>query len=219
HGIELAVASADVAGLVKRNGGIEPIIRGAAYSRTQKVDASFVAEISSSSSLFNLPVETVQRGRDHGVPSYNDLREAYNFSRVAAFTDITPDKTAQGILSTAYDGDVDLLDAYVGAVAENEEGSTLFAGPLLRAIFLDQLYRAKTGDRNHHGHGAQNEDVSLSTMYGLIVNNSMASSIQLNTFAAPEFVVLDSCSDGTVNEVMLSTGYKLAWNQSTSSDV
>ena len=60
------MASADVAGLVKRNGGIEPIIRGAAYSRTQKVDASFVAEISSSSSLFNLPVETVQRGRDHG---------------------------------------------------------------------------------------------------------------------------------------------------------
>ena len=66
HGIELAKASADVAGLVKRNGGIEPIIRGAAYSRTQKVDASFVAEVSASSPLFNFPVESVQRGRDHG---------------------------------------------------------------------------------------------------------------------------------------------------------
>ena len=50
---------------------------------------------------------------------------------MATFADITPDEMAQEILSTAY-GDVDLLDAHVGAVAENEEGSMLFAGPLLR---------------------------------------------------------------------------------------
>lgn len=51
---------------MKRSGGIEPIIIGAAYSYTQEVDTSFVAEVSSSSPLFNFPVETVQRGRDHG---------------------------------------------------------------------------------------------------------------------------------------------------------
>ena len=56
-------------------------------------------------------------------------------------------------------------------------------------------------------HGAENEDAVLSTLYSLILNNSRASSIQLNTFSAPEFVVLDSCSDATVNEVLLSTGW------------
>lgn len=65
-GIELATASADVAGLVSRVGGIEPIIRGASYTRSRAIDLSFAAEVSKSSPLFNLPVEVVQRGRDHG---------------------------------------------------------------------------------------------------------------------------------------------------------
>ena len=60
------MASADMAGLIERIGGIDPIIRGAAYSRTQAIDVSFNAEISTSSPLFNLPAETIQRGRDHG---------------------------------------------------------------------------------------------------------------------------------------------------------
>lgn len=60
------MASADVAGLVERLGGIEPILRGGAYSRTQAMDASFNAEVSVSSPLFNLPAVVIQRGRDHG---------------------------------------------------------------------------------------------------------------------------------------------------------
>lgn len=51
---------------IERIGEIEHIIRGAAHSRTQAVDVSFMAEVSSSSPLFNLPVVAIQRGRDHG---------------------------------------------------------------------------------------------------------------------------------------------------------
>lgn len=66
-GIELAEAAADLGGLVTRAGGIEPILRGAGYSRTRAVDTSFTSEIAVSSALFNLPVEVVHRGRDHGM--------------------------------------------------------------------------------------------------------------------------------------------------------
>lgn len=66
HGIELAAASADVAGLIERIGGIESIVRGAAYSRAQAVDVSFMAKAPPSSVLFSLPAMTIQRGRDHG---------------------------------------------------------------------------------------------------------------------------------------------------------
>lgn len=66
HGVELATASGDLAGFVSRIGGIEPIIRGAAYARSQAMDVSFAAQVSVSSPLFNFPVEVIQRGRDHG---------------------------------------------------------------------------------------------------------------------------------------------------------
>lgn len=59
------------------------------------------------------------------------MRQACGFSRVTAFEDITSDDMIQGRLADTY-GDVEQLDAYVGALAENEDGSGLFAGPLLR---------------------------------------------------------------------------------------
>eukprot|EP00904_Undaria_pinnatifida_P011388 jgi/Undpi1/737/HiC_scaffold_10.g04201.m1 len=202
HEIELAMASADVAGLIERIGGIEPIIRGAAYSRTQAVDVSFVAEVSSSSPLFNHPVVAIQRGRDHGKHrrSYSSaadaarrVRGAYGFSKVTSFENITSDATVQGLLEGAY-GDVDRLDAYTGALAENEDGSGLFVGPLLRAVFLEQLYRAISGDRHHHSHNTQNENAALATIRDLILNNALVSSISLDAFTAPGMVTAASCS-------------------------
>ena len=69
--------------------------------------------------------------RAAGIPSYNDVRQACGLSRVTTFKDIASDGTIQGRLKDTY-GDVELLDAYTGALAENEDGSGLFAGPLLR---------------------------------------------------------------------------------------
>ena len=37
----------------------------------------------------------VQRGRDHGIPCYNDLRRAYGLPPVRSFTDITGESTDQ----------------------------------------------------------------------------------------------------------------------------
>jgi peroxidase len=37
----------------------------------------------------DLAADDIQRGRDHGMPSYNDLRSAYGLPRVSSFTQIT----------------------------------------------------------------------------------------------------------------------------------
>ncbi len=37
----------------------------------------------------------IERGRDHGIASYNDLREAYGLNRVQSFTEITGESTEQ----------------------------------------------------------------------------------------------------------------------------
>lgn len=53
-------------------------------------------------------------------------------ARRSTFAEVTSDATMQGLLAWAHGNDVDLLDAYTGALAETEDGSALFAGPLLR---------------------------------------------------------------------------------------
>jgi Animal haem peroxidase len=43
--------------------------------------------------VLDLGAIDIQRGRDHGLPSYNDLREAYGLERKDSFTDITGEST------------------------------------------------------------------------------------------------------------------------------
>jgi hypothetical protein len=43
----------------------------------------------------DLGADDVQRGRDHGMPSYNDLRQAYGLAPVRSFTQITGEATDQ----------------------------------------------------------------------------------------------------------------------------
>jgi hypothetical protein len=43
----------------------------------------------------DLGADDVQRGRDHGMPSYNDLRRAYGLAPVRSFTDITGEASDQ----------------------------------------------------------------------------------------------------------------------------
>jgi hypothetical protein len=43
----------------------------------------------------DLGADDIQRGRDHGMPSYNALRQAYGLSPAQSFTDITGESTDQ----------------------------------------------------------------------------------------------------------------------------
>jgi hypothetical protein len=43
--------------------------------------------------VVDLAALDIERGRDHGMPSYNDLREAYGLERKTSFTDITGEDT------------------------------------------------------------------------------------------------------------------------------
>lgn len=74
--IELAEATEDMAGVIDRN-GLGPILRGAILSPTLKIDAHFSAAVSTTSPLYKLPVDAVQRGRDHGEIGDSTLHRAW----------------------------------------------------------------------------------------------------------------------------------------------
>lgn len=50
------------------------VLRGAVLSPVLAVDTYYAEAISNGSPLFKLPVDAVQRGRDHGLPTYNEAR-------------------------------------------------------------------------------------------------------------------------------------------------
>ncbi|PHN95945.1 peroxidase, partial [Tenacibaculum discolor] len=105
--------------------------------------------------LFGLPGQggldlvalNIQRGRDHGVPSYNDMRDQFGLVRRQSFSEVTSNTELQHVLETTYDsvGDIDL---FTGGLAEDpvaDEGSQL--GPLFRAMVTEQFEALRDGDR------------------------------------------------------------------------
>ena len=62
------------------------VLRGAVLSPVFKVDAHYAAAVSNGSPLFKLPVDAVQRGRDHGLPTYNAARLVRVYKCVSLFS-------------------------------------------------------------------------------------------------------------------------------------
>lgn len=132
--------------------GVDALLRGAAAQVAGEVDVFIVPALRNL--LFggagrvgtDLLALNIQRGRDHGVPSYNDARDAYGLPRATAWAHITPDGAVAARLAAAYGGDLGAVDAFVGGLAEaHTPGGSV--GPLFAAAIHDQFSRLAVGDR------------------------------------------------------------------------
>jgi peroxidase len=87
----------------------------------------------------------IERGRDHGIGSYNEVRQALGLSPVTSFAQITSNVQVQHELQQAY-GNVNNIDAFEGGLAEDPvAGSDV--GPLFQTIMVDQFASLRAGDR------------------------------------------------------------------------
>jgi hypothetical protein len=87
----------------------------------------------------------IQRARDHGLPDYNTLREAYGLPRATSLAGITSDLAAQGAIAAMYPN-INTIDPLVGALAEDHlPGASV--GPLVAAAYRVQFDRLRDGDR------------------------------------------------------------------------
>uniref|UniRef100_A0A671MYW1 NAD(P)H oxidase (H2O2-forming) n=1 Tax=Sinocyclocheilus anshuiensis TaxID=1608454 RepID=A0A671MYW1_9TELE len=85
---------------------------------------------------------TIQRGRDFGLPSYNQIRESLNMRPVNSWDEINP-KLYSTQLAELYENDTSRLDLFVGGLLESQEGP----GPVFSSIILDQFERIRNADR------------------------------------------------------------------------
>ncbi len=131
--------------------GIDSLLRGLASQHAQTVDIFVVDDVRNflfgapGSGGFDLASLNLQRGRDHGLASYNDIRVAFGRPAVVNFSDINTDPAVVAGLSASY-ADVDQIDAWVGLLAEPHHPGA-FVGETLYRILVEQFTNLRDADR------------------------------------------------------------------------
>jgi hypothetical protein len=180
---------------------IDPLLKGIADGDAQAVDLLAVESVRNllfANGAFggqDLMARDIQRARDHGIGTYNQLRVAYGLKPVTSFAEITSNVAVQNQLQQAY-GAVDNIDPFEGGLAEDHaKGSDM--GPLFTRILADQFQRLRDGDRFFYG----NETFTRAERAILAQGDTLTKVIEANTHVtnlqADAFVFKASIS-GTV---------------------
>ena len=118
------------------------------------------------------------------------------------------------LLSSAYGGDIDSVDAITGALAEGTMASSggVF-GELLHRAWLDQFIRAIAGDRLYHVHGRPMEAVANTTLSDVINRTMNVIDLPRSVFVAPGVTVCASDCEEVVGKrgVALSDRFQISW--------
>ncbi|XP_060064711.1 chorion peroxidase-like [Ylistrum balloti] len=95
---------------------------------------------------FDLGALNIQRGRDHGIPSYTKWREWIGAPKATSFKQLTDhSKREKRLLEKVYDH-VDDIDLFAGGISENDvKGGHL--GRVFSHILARQFSELKAGDR------------------------------------------------------------------------
>jgi len=173
----------------ENNGGIEAILRGLAAQRAQEVDPFLVDAVRNM--LFPPPVDVqfdlaalnLQRGRDHGLGSYNATRDAYGLDAVT-WDDAPFLPGVKDLLKLAYTH-IDDVDLWIGGLAEQHVNGGLL-GELFSAIVGDQFARIRDGDRFWYENGMFEvewlDHVRQSTLSEIVMRNTTIGFMQPNAF-------------------------------------
>jgi hypothetical protein len=162
--------------------GLEPFLRGLARQIPQEVDVGVVDGVrnfvTGVGTGFDLPALNIQRGRDHGLPSYNQVRIDYGLVPKATFAEVTSNLDFQSRLASAYSSPDD-MDLWVGCLAEDHVNGGL-VGETMFTIFKDQFERTRDGDRFWY------ESYLDAATLALVRQQTLGAMIKRNTTIASE---------------------------------
>lgn len=143
-------------------GALDMIIRSWSQLAIQKFDSFITQELSNhlfQTPKFNFGMDlmsiNVHRGRDHGIATYNEMRQICGLPRARNFNDIKdqiPSQIADN-LARIY-RHVDDIDFFVGGITEKPVSGGLLGWTFL-CVVGDQFARIKKGDRYFYDLGGQ----------------------------------------------------------------
>ena len=158
----------------------------------------------------DLAVLNIMRGREHGIPPLNDVREAIGLDRLADFSDLTGSADLAAKFAQVYSS-IDEVDLWVGGLAEDKlEGSQL--GATFHTIVLDQFMRLRDGDRLYFEQRlAETPDllaqIKSTSFSDILQRNSDIDHLQDDAFIAHERIagsgVADRIEGGKAADLMM----------------
>ena len=166
---------------------------------------------------FDLASLNTQRGRDHGIASYNDVRnDLPGISPVANFLEMTGgDAVLAAAFASSYTS-VNDVDLWPGGLAEPPHNGGL-VGKTFFIILVDQFERLRDGDRffylaNLSHLDIFDPDLENTHLSDIIVRNTIMTSMQNNMMKIPrspvggEMILVD-----TTTLMLAGTQYMAAW--------
>lgn len=195
---------------------LDDLIRGMAIEKTQTLDAHIVDSLRNflfgppGAGGFDLATLNIQRGRDHGLPTYNDAREAMGLARAASFADVTANAALQAALASVY-ASVDQIDLWVGGLSEDPSGNGII-GELFGTILADQFTRLRDGDRFWYENRLDADllaEIQSTSLSDIIVRNTDIEYLQPDAFYAYNRIFGDNGRDnmsGTQERDLMNGG-------------
>ena len=112
----------------------------------------------------DLIARNIQRGRDHGIPGYAELRKVCNMKPLSGTTRPAEIESATwSRLMTTYKNEPDQIDGFTGGLAETAPSDGK-VGPLFACILGTQFKRLRDGDRFFFTHGPGNKAQGLKSV-------------------------------------------------------
>ncbi len=144
--------------IVKR--GIDGFLAGLAQTRMEQINAQTIEDVRSnlfrvlndpdhSGMLMDLAAINIQRGRDHGLPTYNQCRVDYGLKKIRnmkELANIVKDESRFNRLKQAYGTNINDIDLWIGGLCESPVKGSI-VGPLFSEIIKEQFLRLRNGDR------------------------------------------------------------------------
>jgi hypothetical protein len=192
----------------ERNGGANGFLRKLASDISNKLDVYIIEDLrnllNDPPAALDLAATNIQRGRDLGLPSLNQMRTALGLPLYTAFNQITTDATVAHALEVAYI-DINKIDLWVGGLAEDRVLGAM-VGSTFQAILVDQFVRTRDGDNqwfeNQPWATSDLEWLRATTLSDIILRNTDTVRMQADAFVAVERADL---YNGTVQTIIART--------------
>ncbi|XP_078397408.1 thyroid peroxidase [Cetorhinus maximus] len=184
-----------------KEGGLNPLFRGllAKPAKLQTSDQMMIEELTeklftlTSAVALDLASLNLQRGRDHGLPGYNDWREFCELERLETKANLRKAISDLDLVEKIMDlyGHPNNIDIWLGGLAEDFlPGARI--GPLFACLIGKQMKALREGDRFWWENpgvftSAQRHELSQHSLSRVICDNTAITEVPLDAFRLGQF--------------------------------